>query len=247
MLRGVRRLGEALGPGLSHAVSQAVRASGATDLGTAELSLISLNYPRCHSDSGTWMQASLDLPASDSVVTLILGSMTTASSLSDAATLAHPCDAVEHTQECHRETHRGDSATTCTISQGLPYPYPIHIPTDREVKGSEFTWALRRRQAAGTRTTRAPSMWRGLAGHFPCFRGLLCYLTLLIGPERDSVRLQVTQLISGGQGSGPRPGSTGQCAPLHVPSTEAAGEEDEAWCFIIRRGGTQGQWVGGGE
>lgn len=42
MLRGVRRLGEALGPGLSHAVSQAVRASGATDLGTAELSLISL-------------------------------------------------------------------------------------------------------------------------------------------------------------------------------------------------------------
>lgn len=46
MLRGVRRLGEELGPGLSHAVSQAVRASGATDLGTAELSLISLNYPQ---------------------------------------------------------------------------------------------------------------------------------------------------------------------------------------------------------
>lgn len=29
-------------------------------------------------------------------------------------------------------------------------------------------------------------MWRGLAGHFPCFRELLCYLTLLIGPVSGS-------------------------------------------------------------
>lgn len=40
---GVRRLGEGPGSGLTHAVSQAVKATGATDAGTGGLS--SFDYP----------------------------------------------------------------------------------------------------------------------------------------------------------------------------------------------------------
>ena len=43
-LGGLRRLGEGLGPGLSHSVSQAMRDSGATVQGNGGLSLISFNY-----------------------------------------------------------------------------------------------------------------------------------------------------------------------------------------------------------
>lgn len=42
----VRRLGEGLGPGLSHAMSQAMRDSGATVQGDGGLSLIFFNYPQ---------------------------------------------------------------------------------------------------------------------------------------------------------------------------------------------------------
>lgn len=37
---------------------------------------------------------------------------------------------------------------------------------------------------------------------------------------------------------------TRQCAPLQVSTTEAAGEEDEAWRCITRCGWMSGQWVG---
>lgn len=65
---------------------------------------------------------------------------------------------------------------------------------------------------------------------FPMLQRLLCHLVLLMGAERDSVQLQATQLLSGRQGSGPRPGLAGWYAPLQSPSAEAAEAEDEAWC-----------------
>lgn len=91
---------------------------------------------------------------------------------------------------------------------------------------------------------RSPSTRRGLADCFPCCIGLLCHFSPLMSPERDSLQLQVTQILGGGQGSGPTLGSTRQCALYHVPSPEAAVAEDEAWCFIIRycRASGPGRW-----
>lgn len=91
------------------------------------------------------------------------------------------------------------------------------------------------------RTSRGPSPRRGLAGCFPCFRGLPCHPAFLMGPERDSVQLQVTQLLSGGQGSGPRLGSTRRYATLQMPSVEVAGAEHKTCCFMITGCGTSGQ------
>lgn len=76
---------------------------------------------------------------------------------------------------------------------------------------------------------------------FPMLQRLLCHLVLLMGAERDSVQLQATQLLSGRQGSGPRPGLAGWYAPLQSPSAEAAEAEDEAWCYKILRD-FPGQW-----
>lgn len=79
-----------------------------------------------------------------------------------------------HPQECHRETHRRDSATICPsptmiIFWGLPHAYPIHIPADQEVKGQSSQGHSD--QAAVTRTMRGPRPWRGLAD---CFHAAWC-------------------------------------------------------------------------
>ena len=150
-----------------------------------------------------------------------------------------------HPQKCHRETQKGTqpqyAPSPVIISQGFPHPYPICIPADLEVKGSEFTGAFSsqmRLQLPGQQGTLAPR--RGLADSFLCFRALLCHLSLLTGPERDSVQLKVMQLPSGRQGSGPRHGPTGWCAPHQIPFAEAAEAEDEAQCFITQCCGASG-------
>ena len=70
---------------------------------------------------------------------------------------------------------------------------------------------------------------RGLAGHFLCLKRLLGHLTLLMGPERDSVWLQVIQLVRGGRGSschsGARPGSAqGSVLPCRSPPLRQQGK-----------------------
>lgn len=70
------------------------------------------------------MQASLNLPASNVVVTLTLDSMTTASSL---RMMQPPLWLWSAQQVCHRQTQRGNSATAYALSQGLQYPHPYPL------------------------------------------------------------------------------------------------------------------------
>lgn len=149
-------------------------------------------------------------------MTLTLGSMTTASSL---RVMRHPPTLMQHNgahpQESHRETHGGDSVTvrprpphdpllrtpTC-----LPYP-PPHRPGSQ---GSEVSVAFRPGQQGAlgpAEALRTVSMLhRAAVPRFPTE-----------GPREVQCQLRVTQPLSEGQGPGPRPGSTRQCALLRSP------------------------------
>ena len=70
------------------------------------------------------MQASLNFPALNVMVTLTLDSMTTASSL---RVKQPPLWLFSIQQACHRQTHRGNSATAYALSQGLQYPHPYPL------------------------------------------------------------------------------------------------------------------------
>lgn len=162
-------------------------------------------------------------------------------SQNDAATLV----AVERTTGVSQADSERELSHSICLIPGTPVP-PSISPLTKMSKGQSSQGHSGDRPAADTRTMKGPSKRRGLAGHFPCLRRLLGHLTLLMGPEKDSVWLQVIPLVRGGRGSGPRIRAR-QCAPLQVSTPEAAGDEDEAWRRITRRGWMSGQWVGGGE
>lgn len=73
-------------------VSQPVRVAGATNIGTRDSAPMIIS--RCHSDSGTSRQSSLDLPHSSVTVMLTMGSMTTASSFRGTWLLSHTCRSI---------------------------------------------------------------------------------------------------------------------------------------------------------
>ena len=103
------------------------------------------------------------------------------------------------------------------------------IPGTGELGGLPSMVTQSRTQLKRLSNSSSSSKRRGLAGHFLCLKRLLGHLTLLMGPERDSVWLQVIQLVRGGRGSschsGARPGSAqGSVLPCRSPPLRQQGK-----------------------
>ena len=109
-------------------------------------------------------------------------------SQNDAATLV----AVEHTTGVSQADSERELSHSICLIPGTPVP-PSISPLTKMSKGQSSQGHSGDRPAAGTRTVKGPSKRRGLVGHFPCLRRLLGHLTLLMGPEKDSVLPEVTQ------------------------------------------------------
>lgn len=118
------------------------------------------------------------------------------------------------------------------ISQGFPHPYPIHIPADWKAKGSGFTGAF---------SSQARVRLPGQRGALAPGEALLTISHAVGSLERDSVQLEVTQLLGGGRAQAPGQINKLVCS-LQIPSAEAAGAEDELGHSIV---GLQAQDSGG--
>ena len=119
--------------------------------------------------------------------------------------------------------------TEGTQPQHMPYSrdsnIPIHIPSDQDVQGSEFSGAFRRQAHSRYQDNEGPQQEEKTCWPFSMPQEAVGPFTLLVGPERDSVRLQVMQLIRGGQDSGPRPGSAqGGVLPCWSPPLRQQGK-----------------------